>query len=256
MKAKKKYGQNFLVDKSIISKIIACVPATSDDLIIEIGPGRGALTTGLQKTGAKIICYEIDMDMTKYLSSLENDRVQIKYQDILESDIKNDIKNIKYNKIYVVGNLPYYITTAIIKHLINENLDASSMIFMVQEEVAARFVSLPGTREYGGITLYLKYYFELSKEFKVSKNCFNPIPKVESAIIKLEKRNNRPLVDEAKYFQLITDAFKMKRKTLKNNLVGYNFELIEHILNKHGISTSVRAEELSEEIFVEIANVI
>lgn len=254
MKAKKSLGQNFLIDNNIINKISDNINAKSDDLIIEIGPGMGALTKKLKEKNSILICYEIDKDMKIFLDKFEDDRTKIIYHDILKSNIKNDIKNIKYNRLYIVGNLPYYITTPIIKYLINEGLLIHEMIFMVQEEVADRFTSLPGNKEYGSITLYLKYYYTLEKLFKVSKKCFNPIPNVESSIIKLSMRDNKLDVDEKKYFKLIDDSFRMKRKTLKNNLNNYDFKKITEILEKHNLPITVRAEEISEEVYVEIAN--
>ena len=256
MKAKKSLGQNFLIDNNIIKKIGASIPAKKNDLIIEIGPGQGALTKELKMKNCQIICYEIDEDMRPILAPLENDLVKVHYIDILEAKIKKDIENIEYNNLYVVGNLPYYITTKIIKKLINEDLNAEQMIFMVQEEVADRFTALPNTKDYGSITLYFKYFFNLEKLFRVSKHCFNPVPKVESAIIAFRKRVDILDVDKDKYFKLITDSFKMKRKTLKNNLSNYDFSKILPILNKYGLTERVRAEEIPEEVFAEISKVI
>ena len=256
MKAKKSLGQNFLIDNNIITKISDSINASKDDLIIEIGPGMGALTKVLKNKECQIICYEIDTDMIPYLNKLVDENLKVIYKDILTANIKEDIKDIKYNRLFIVGNLPYYITTSIIKFLINENLDIHEMIFMVQEEVADRFTASVSTKDYGSITLFLKYYFNLEKLFKVSKKCFNPIPKVESAIIKFSKRKDILDVDKDKYFKVINDSFKMKRKTLKNNLSNYNFEKIKEILNKYNLSETVRAEELDEEIFVEITKIL
>jgi len=256
MKAKKSLGQNFLIDNNIIKKIGVSIPAKNNDLIIEIGPGQGALTKELKLKNCQIICYEIDEDMRPILAPLENDLVKVHYIDILEAKIKKDIENIEYNNLYVVGNLPYYITTKIIKKLINEDLNAEQMIFMVQEEVADRFTASPNTKDYGSITLYFKYFFNLEKLFRVSKHCFNPVPKVESAIITFRKRVDVLDVDKDMYFKLITDSFKMKRKTLKNNLSNYDFSKILPILNKYGLTERVRAEEIPEEVFAEISKVI
>ena len=254
MKAKKSLGQNFLIDNNIIDKIIDSIPAEYNDLIIEIGPGMGALTSKLKLKNANIICYELDTDLKPYLNKLEDDKTKVIYQDILNSNISYDIKDINYNNLYIVGNLPYYITTPIIKYLINLKLPIKEMIFMVQEEVANRFTALPKTHEYGSITLYLKYYFNVEKLFKVSKKCFNPVPKVESAIIKFRERLDKPEIDEEKYFKLINDSFKMKRKTLKNNLENYDFNKVNEILSKHNLPDTARAEELSEEVFIDILN--
>lgn len=256
MKAKKSLGQNFLIDTSVINKIGDSINARPNDLIVEIGPGMGALTRVLKEKNSKIICYEIDNDMKPFLEKLEDDNLKVIYKDILESNIKEDIKNIKYGKLFIVGNLPYYITTPIIKKIIDSNLDIYKMIFMVQEEVADRFTSLPKHKEYGSMTLFLKYYFNVKKLFSVSKNSFNPRPKVESAIISLEKRSDKLNVDKDKYFKLINDAFKMKRKTLKNNLSNYDFNKIKKVLEKYNLSETVRAEELEENIFVDITNVL
>ena len=256
MKAKKNLGQNFLIDNNVISKIGKSINATKDDLIIEIGPGMGALTKELQKKDANLICYEIDTDLKPYLNSLENSKTKIIYKDILNSNFKEDIKDINYHKLYIVGNLPYYITTPIIKYLIDQNMQIDEMIFMVQKEVAERFTAKPKCKDYSSITLYLKYFYDISYLFTVSKLAFKPVPKVESAIIKFVNRENKPIVNKEKYFALINDAFKMKRKTLKNNLEKYDFSRVAAILAKHNLDEKVRAEELSEEVFIEIANSI
>lgn len=252
MKAKKSLGQNFLIDKNIINKISDSINATSRDLIIEIGPGMGALTKKIKEKQATLICYEIDKDMIPFLSVLEDEKTKVIFKDILEADIKEDIKDINYDNLYIVGNLPYYITTPIIKHLIELHLNIKEMIFMVQEEVADRFSALPGKKEYGSITLYLRYYFNVEKLFKVSKHSFNPVPKVESAIIKFTERINKLDIDSKKYFSLINDSFKMKRKTLKNNLSNYDFDKIKRVLTSYGLSETTRAEELQEEVFASI----
>ncbi len=252
IKAKKSLGQNFLIDNNIINKISDSITASSDDLIIEIGPGMGALTKILKNKNCNIICYEIDTDMIPYLNKITNDKVKVIYGDILKQNIKEDIKDIKYNNLYIVGNLPYYITTSIIKFLINEKLPIHEMVFMVQEEVADRFTANEGNKDYGSITLFLKYYFNLEKLFKVSKKCFNPVPKVESAIIKLSKRIDKPDVEEEKYFEFINDAFRMKRKTLKNNLSNYDFNKVKVVLDKYNLPETIRAELLSEDMFIEI----
>jgi len=256
MKAKKSLGQNFLIDNNIINKINDSINAKENDLIIEIGPGMGALTKVLKNKNANIICYEIDTDMIPYLNKYVDEKTKVIYQDILNANIKEDIKDIKYDNLYIVGNLPYYITTSIIKYLISIELPIKEMIFMVQEEVADRFTASYGNSNYGSITLYLKYHFNVEKLFKVSKKCFNPIPKVESAIIKFSKRVNVLNVDKDKYFEIINESFKMKRKTLKNNLSKYDFNKIKEVLNKFNLSETVRAEELSEKIFVEITNAL
>lgn len=252
MKAKKSLGQNFLIDEEVTKKIVSSIGVNKNDLIIEIGPGMGALTKLLKNYNTKIICYEIDTDLKPYLNKLEDDNTKIIYKDILESNISDDIEDIKFDKLYIIGNLPYYITTPIIKKIISSKIDVKEMLFMVQDEVANRWTSKPGNSEYGSITLYLTHFYNIEKLFKVYKKSFDPIPKVDSAVIKFSKRSDIPNVDEKKYFKLIGDSFKMKRKKLKNNLVGYDFEKIEKILERNGLSKDARAEEIPEKVFIEI----
>lgn len=253
MKAKKSLGQNFLIDNNVINNIISSLDATKDDLIIEIGPGKGALTRLLKNKKALLIAYEIDQELMPILSKLEDDKTKIFNKDILVANLQTDLMNYKYNNLYIIGNLPYYITTPIIKHIINQEIRIHSMIFMVQDEVANRFTARPKTRDYGSITLYLKYYFNIEKLFKVGKKSFNPVPKVESAVIKFTERLDKPLVDKDIYFKLINDAFSQKRKTLKNNLKDYDFNLIKKILEANNLNELARAEELDEETFIAIA---
>ncbi len=252
--AKKNLGQNFLIDENIINNIISNIDAKEKDLIIEIGPGMGALTCKLKDKNSYLICYEIDTDLKVYLNKYEDLKTKIIYKDILLSNIKDDIKDIKYNNLYIIGNLPYYITTKIIKHIISLDLNINKMIFMVQKEVADRFTAKPKSKDYGSITIYLNHYFNVTKLFNVSKNSFNPIPKVESGVISFIKKDNIIDLDTNKYFKLINDSFKMKRKTLKNNLSNYNQNIIDYILKKYNLSETVRAEELSEEIFIDLFN--
>ena len=252
MKAKKNLGQNFLVDNNIINKIVDEITASSEDLIIEIGPGRGALTKKLKYKNANLICYELDQDLKPLLAELEDNKTKIIYQDILKANIIEDIRNIKYSNIFLVGNLPYYITTPIIEHLINSNLQFAKLTIMVQKEVADRFLAKPGTKEYGFFTVLLDYYFNIKRVSNVSKNSFNPVPKVDSTVLSLLPKEKIINVDRIKYFGFIKECFSQKRKTLKNNLKNYNWNDISMILNKYGYGDSVRAEELSQEIFIEI----
>lgn len=253
MKAKKSLGQNFLIDNEVINKIVDEVSACNNDLIIEIGPGRGALTSKLKKKGCNIIAYELDKDLKNILSKLEDDKLHVIYKDFLNSNIKDDIKDIKYNNLYLVGNLPYYITTPIIEHVIKENINFTKFTIMIQKEVADRFMAHEKTKDYGYITLVLKYYFEIKKVCDVSKYAFNPVPKVESSVISFTPRKNKVDVKADSYFKFLKNAFRMKRKNLRNNLNGiYDLEKLEEVLEKYGLDLSVRAEELTEEIFVDL----
>ncbi len=253
MKAKKRYGQNFLIDNNVIKKITDEVSSSSSDLIIEIGPGKGALTKELKKKDSYIIAYEIDTDLVTTLKKIENEKVKVIYKDILTTNIKEDINNINYSELYIVGNLPYYITTPIIEHIIKQNLVFKKFTIMVQKEVADRFMAKPKSKDYGYITLVLKYFFDTFKVCDVSKYSFNPVPKVESAVISFIPKENKEKIDVDKYFDFLKIIFRQKRKTLKNNVSNiYNWDKIIKVLAKYNISESCRAEELEEQVILDI----
>lgn len=256
VEAKKSLGQNFLHDKNIIEKIVTSNEITDKDLIIEIGPGKGALTRELKRFNSQIICYEIDERMRPILSELEDDKLTVIYGDFLTRDICLDLKDRNYDKLYIIGNLPYYITTPIIEKIINSNIDLTAMTIMVQKEVADRFTAIPKTKQYNSLSIYLNYFFDVQKLFIVKNNCFTPVPKVDSAVVKFVKRLEPKYIvnNEREFFKLIIDAFKFKRKTLKNNLKEYDWNIIKEILIKHDYSESVRAEEIDINTFVELSN--
>lgn len=252
MIAKKKYGQNFLINKCIIDDIISLCDAKSNDLIVEIGPGMGALTSKLAKLSSQLICIEIDTDMKKFLDKYESEKVHVIYEDILSINLKKILDEYTYDNLYIIGNLPYYITSPIIEYLIKESLNIYKMIFMVQNEVADRYSSKPGSSNYGFMSVFLNNYFYIKKEFKVLKKDFNPVPKVDSAIITFY--NQKCIYDKSddSFINFIKEAFLMKRKTLKNNLKKYDFNVISKILNKYDISDNVRAEDIDVIVYKEI----
>ena len=251
---KKKYGQNFLQDKTIINKIVDSIDASENDLIIEIGPGAGALTKNIVKKNSFILAYEIDTDAMEFLSFLEDEKVKIIYDDFLKRNILDDIKNLKFNNLYIIGNLPYYITTPIITHIISSNLEPKVMVFMVQNEVADRFTAKVSTREYGSISVFLNYYFKTKKLFVVDKKKFYPVPNVDSAVIKFISKEDKLPVNFEIFNKIVRDSFQFKRKNLRNNLKEYDLEKIESILEEHGFTLDNRAENLDYKVFVDIAN--
>ncbi|MBE6148754.1 MAG: ribosomal RNA small subunit methyltransferase A [Firmicutes bacterium] len=256
MKAKKSLGQNFLINDTIINQIVSLFCVSKNDLIVEIGPGRGALTQKLVNSGADLLCIEIDKDMQPILSKYENDKCHIIYEDILQVDIKNVIKQYNYENLYIIGNLPYYITSPILEYLIKSNINANKMVFMVQKEVADRFSAKVCSKSYGYMTLFLDFYYQVTSEIFVPRSDFNPTPKVDSAVIKLVKKQKNYNVDPNRYFAFLKEAFRLKRKTLKNNLAAYNWDVIKIILNDNGLKENVRAEELSQDIFIKIFNAL
>ncbi len=254
---KKSLGQNFLTDLNILKRIVQAVPINGKSLVIEIGPGSGNLTKQIAKVANQVLCYEIDNRLELILDDTLKDfsNIKIIFDDFLKRNIKEDLKNFSYDNLYLIANLPYYITTPIIEKIINSKLDFKYITVMVQKEVGDRIAAKPKSREYNSLTVYLNYYFNLKREFIVSRNSFTPKPNVDSIVISLIKKDNRlPLKDEIFFEKLLRDSFKFKRKTIKNNLKNYNLDLIEKILLKYNFSLTSRAEELPLEVFVELAN--
>ena len=251
MKAKKSLGQNFLVNESIIDNIIELIDCNKDDLIIEIGPGRGALSKKLVKKDCQYFAIEIDKDMESYLNQFN---INVIYDDILNVDLNSLLKKYKYNRLFIVGNLPYYITSPILEKLVLLNVDIYKMIFMVQKEVGLRYSANPGSKDYGYMSLFLQYRYDVKKEFDVKRGNFNPIPNVDSCIISLTNNNKTNDIDFIEYTKFLKTAFSMKRKTLKNNLKEYNWEIINSVLKMYNYLETVRAEELSQEVFIKIYN--
>lgn len=254
---KKKYGQNFIIDENIVNNIVKKAGVDKDTLVIEIGPGGGSLTHKLVENAKYVICYEVDESLKPLLSEelKKYNNVNVFFQDFLESNVIKDIRNFEYKKLYVVANLPYNITTPIIVKLIEENIPVDKIVVMVQKEVGDRFKAKPGTRDYSSLSVFIKYYFDVQKLMDVSRNVFIPKPNVDSIVVEFVKKENKMYVkNEDLFFKLIKDSFKQKRKNLKNNLKEYNLEIVEKILKKYSFNLGVRAEQLSLDVFVDIAN--
>lgn len=249
---KKSLGQNFLMDNNIIKKISDSVCVNEDDLIIEIGPGAGALTKELINKNCDVICFEIDKRLEEILNRIKTDNLKIFYEDFLKIDLKEYIDK-KYKRLFFVGNLPYYITTAIINKIVNET-NPYQIVIMIQKEVAERFMAKPNSRDYNSLSVFLQYNFDIEKVCLVSKNCFKPVPKVDSMVIKLTRNIKEKAKDEEKFYKLIKDAFHQKRKNLKNNLKNYNLNNIEKILKESSKDLTNRAEELTVSEFIKISN--
>ena len=253
---KKKFGQNFLNDENILNKIVKESQIPEDTLVIEIGPGAGALTNKVKDVAKNILAYEIDLDLQNILiDKFKDTNVNFIWEDFLNRNIKEDIKDYQYSHIFVVANIPYYITTPIVEKIINSGVDVEKVVIMVQKEVGDRFSAKPGNKEYGSISVFLNYYYNIKELFIVSKNCFTPRPNVDSVILSLEKRSDKPEVrDEKVLFRLIKDSFRFKRKNLRNHLKEYDLLKVEEVLKKYNKDLTARAETLDLEIFVDIAN--
>ncbi len=256
-KFSKKFGQNFIVDENIINNIINKSMIDKDTLVIEIGPGAGSLTYKLALNSKNVIAYEIDeslKDILNYnLSGLSN--VEIIYGDFLLRDVKKDLEKYEYKKLYVVANLPYYITTPIIVKLIEDELNVDKIVIMVQKEVGDRFKAKPNSKDYSSLSVFLNYYYDVFKIMDVSRNVFMPKPNVDSIVLEFVKKDDMLFVkDKTLFFKLIRDSFKQKRKNIRNNLKGYDLDVINDVLSKYGFDLNARAEQLSIEVFVSIAN--
>ena len=251
MRAKKSLGQNFLKDEKVLADIANLFSSEKKDLILEIGPGMGALTKYLINKKAPVVAYEIDLRMKEYLDKISN--LEVIYQDFLTTNLE-EVKKYQYQNLFVVANIPYYITTPIVEHII-KNVIPNKMILLVQKEVAERFCAKPNTKDYGYFTVFLNHYFNCHQEFVVPATAFSPEPKVTSAVVVLNKKDVIEQLDEKKFFAFLKMAFRQKRKTLKNNLKEY-WLIIEPLLRENGYSSNVRAESISYEMFVILYRVI
>lgn len=268
IKANKSLGQNFLINENVIETIVESSNITKDDLVIEIGPGLGALTKYLLEKAKKVICVELDKKMIEILDDRFKlyDNFELINDDILKVNLKQLISQEKttsnINNVKVVANLPYYITTPIIMKLLEEELDLESITVMIQKEVAKRLSAIPGQKDTGAITYTVYYYANAQEVIEVPNNCFIPEPDVTSEVIKLNIRKEKTVNPKSKeeMFKIIKCAFMQRRKTLLNSLTNANiFKNKEegiNILNELNINTNIRAEKLTLEDFQNIADKI
>ncbi|MEH7084906.1 16S rRNA (adenine(1518)-N(6)/adenine(1519)-N(6))-dimethyltransferase RsmA [Neobacillus drentensis] len=258
---KKSLGQNFLIDTNILKKIVSFADLTEDSGAIEIGPGIGALTEQLARTSKKVVAFEIDQRLLPILKDTLSpyQNVNIIHNDVLEADVAQVITEefTETNDIMVVANLPYYVTTPIIMKLLEEHLPIRGIVCMLQKEVADRISAKPGTKDYGSLSIAVQYYTEAETVMIVPKTVFVPQPNVDSAVIRLTKRE-QPAVkvtDEVFFFQVTRASFAQRRKTLLNNLTSQlpdgkqKKEQILQALSASGIDPTRRGETLSLEEF-------
>lgn len=263
---KKSLGQNFLIDTNILKKIVSFANLDENSGAIEIGPGIGALTEQLARTSKKVVAFEIDQRLLPILNETLSPypNVKIIHNDVLEADVAEVITEEfnEINDIMVVANLPYYVTTPIIMKLLEEHLPIRGIVCMLQKEVADRISAKPGTKEYGSLSIAVQYYTEAETVMIVPKTVFVPQPNVDSAVIRLTKRE-RPAVtvtDETFFFQVTRASFAQRRKTLLNNLTSQlpdgkqKKEVILQALSASGIDPARRGETLSLEEFGLLSN--
>lgn len=258
--AKKKFGQNFLIDQNILSSICDTAKITKNVNVIEIGPGLGALTEHLCQKANKVLCYEIDPDMIRILTeNLEYDNYEVINKDILEVDINKDIEDHFDDKpVYLVANLPYYITTPIILGLLEKTTKIKKYTMMMQLEVAQRICSKPNVKDYNALSIVIQYRAKATKALDVPRTVFIPAPNVDSAVVNLDLYE-QPIVkitNETFFFKLIRTAFAQRRKTLVNNMLLLKIpkEIILSTLEELKIPTTVRSEGLDIYNFADLAN--
>lgn len=250
---KKKFGQNFLQDEKVLLDIARSINATSRDLIVEVGPGAGALTKHLVNIGPRVVAFEIDESLDKELSLLSSSNLDVIFKDFMSVDLDQELQKYDFENLYLLANLPYYITTPILEKVMECGVDFKEVVVMVQDEVAHRLTSCAGSSEFGAFTVLLDCFYDREYLFFVDRKAFYPIPNVDSAVIKCSRRDSIK-IDFSKFKKFVFDCFKFKRKNLRNNLKGYNLELVDSILKRYGFSLNNRAEEIDTLIFIEIFN--
>ena len=265
---KKSFGQNFLTDTNILQKIVDTAEVNDQVNVIEIGPGIGALTEFLAERAAQVMAFEIDHRLVPILADTlrDFDNVTVVNEDILKVDLAQHIQNFKNPDlpIKVVANLPYYITTPILMHLIESGIPFSEFVVMMQKEVADRISAKPNTKAYGSLSIAVQYYMTAKVAFIVPRTVFVPAPNVDSAILKMVRRPEPAVAveDEKFFFKVSKASFIHRRKTLWNNLTGY-FGKTDEIkdkltkaLDQAGLSPSVRGEALGLEEFASLADAL
>lgn len=261
--ANKSLGQNFLIDDNVIENIVESANIAKDDLVIEIGPGLGTLTARLLEKAKKVIAIELDNRMINILNDRFSlyENFELINEDVLKVDLRKLISENKAQKVKVVANLPYYITTPIIMKLLEDKLEIESITVMVQKEVAKRLTAEPGDKLSGAITYSVNYYCEPEEVVTVPNSSFIPEPEVESEVIKLKLRKEPPvqIKNEEIFFKLIKASFMQRRKTLINGITNSGLigkEECKEILDELGLDERIRGESLNLEQFTQIANKI
>ena len=248
LRAKKKFGQNFLIDENIVDKIAK--NACDEELkTIEIGPGLGALTEQLLKYSKSVDAFEIDKDMYNLLvNNIKDDRLNVYLEDFLDTDL-----SIYKEKVNVCSNLPYYVTTPILFKIFESEMDINKITVMVQKEMADRINAKVNTKDYGSLSLEVQYLYDVKQEMNVSRYVFYPIPNVDSTVISFTPKNNRDREFEEGFFEFVKNCFRMRRKTLYNNLKDlYSEDKINEMYTNLNIDKNIRSQEIDLDTFIEI----
>ncbi|MEJ1296958.1 MAG: 16S rRNA (adenine(1518)-N(6)/adenine(1519)-N(6))-dimethyltransferase RsmA [Candidatus Sedimenticola sp. (ex Thyasira tokunagai)] len=252
-KARKRFGQNFLHDQGVISRIVRSIVPREGEHLVEIGPGQGAITKELLRAAGALDAVELDRDLIQPLTEMCADLGQLHLHsaDALKFDFCSLVENEK--PLRLVGNLPYNISTPIIFHLLKQSHCISDMHFMLQKEVVDRMAAEPGSKVYGRLTVMLQTLCSVESLFEIGPGAFKPAPKVNSALVRLVPYEKPPyaISDRAFFAQMVTAAFSQRRKTLRNSLR----DLVDtETMTEAGIESSIRAERLTLEEFVTLSN--
>lgn len=255
--ALKKYGQNFLINEHVLNTIASSL-GVNNKSVIEIGPGLGSLTRYLLKYYEHVLVYEIDPKMIEVLKSTLGEQIKIVEGDFLKAKIDKDIDaNFNSDEVYLIANLPYYITTPILLKILEETTKITKLVIMIQKEVADRFLGKPNTKDYNSLSVLIQTYMNVKKVIDVSKNSFYPAPQVDSTVIMLERKQtpDYEIKNEELFLKVNRQLFKQRRKTIVNNLKDiYEKELILNILNKLSIDEMARSETLTVKQIIDISN--
>ncbi|MBR7172745.1 MAG: ribosomal RNA small subunit methyltransferase A [Clostridia bacterium] len=243
---KKKFGQNFLTDKNLLTQIVEKSGVMSDDVVVEIGAGRGALTEVLSAYAKKVYSFEIDKELFAFLGEkFDGTNVQMIFEDVMKVT-DEEINKLVGGKFKLVANLPYYVTSPILtRFLQNENMVSCTV--MVQEEVADRIVAEPKTKDYGVLTVICQMFGDAKKAIRVNRKMFYPVPNVDSAVVRIDKKEDCVAQNFPAFIEFVKKAFSMRRKKLSSNLETQKLKKteIEKLLVENGFSEMARAEELS-----------
>lgn len=254
-------GQNFLIDRNVLNRILDAAELTAESNVLEIGPGMGIVTVEAAKRAGKVVCVELDPSLGQILrESLSGcDNVEVIIQDFLKIDLADLLEGA--DQWTVVANLPYYITTPIITKLIDSKRYFTAMLLMVQREVAARLRAEAGSDDYGAISVFVQYHCDVESVMPVSRNVFYPVPEVDSELVKLTVRSSPPVAvgDESLFFSIVRAAFGKRRKTLLNALsssaeLNWDKHRATIVLNAAGVDAERRGETLSLAEFAAVAN--
>jgi 16S rRNA (adenine1518-N6/adenine1519-N6)-dimethyltransferase len=253
LKPIKSLGQNFLRDENVLRKIADGLDLKADDLVIEIGPGQGALTKHLCEKKVRLIGIEIDERAVRLLHERFAGNLEIVHGDVLKTDIHDIAKNHDGN-VRIVGNIPYYLTSEILFWLFDAHATVSDATLMMQLEVARRLAAPPKNKEYGILSVFTQFYTDCELLFKVSRNCFYPVPEVDSAIVHMRFKKTLPKCNEQMFRTVVRSTFGHRRKTLRNGLKSMGFD--DEILNKIHFDLKKRPEELGVDEFLNLCESI